>query len=77
MRFLYCACATSYILNDWTGLNRDLAVSYIKSSLVIYILMFCMQADFCLSHMTMDLVKGRTRNLMEAVPIVQLRLYIL
>ncbi|KAI8907466.1 terpenoid cyclases/protein prenyltransferase alpha-alpha toroid [Powellomyces hirtus] len=32
MRFLYCACATSYILNDWRGINRDLAVKYIVDS---------------------------------------------
>jgi geranylgeranyl transferase type-1 subunit beta len=31
MRFLYCACAISYMLNDWTGVDTDKAVSYIKS----------------------------------------------
>ena len=31
MRFLYCACAISYILNDWTGLNKIAAIEYIKS----------------------------------------------
>ena len=30
MRFLYCACAISYMLNDWRGVNKDLAVDYIK-----------------------------------------------
>jgi geranylgeranyl transferase type-1 subunit beta len=31
MRFLYCACAISYMLDDWTGVDTDKAVSYIKS----------------------------------------------
>ena len=31
MRFLYCACAISHILNDWSGINVDLAVQYIES----------------------------------------------
>ena len=31
MRFLYCACAISYMLQDWSGMNIDLAVQYIKS----------------------------------------------
>ena len=31
MRFLYCACAISYMLNDWSGVNKDKAVEYIKS----------------------------------------------
>lgn len=30
MRFLYCACAISYMLDDWTGVDTDKAVSYIK-----------------------------------------------
>ena len=34
MRFLYCACAISYILGDWSGVNIPLAVSYILSSVV-------------------------------------------
>ena len=29
MRFLFCACAISHFLNDWTGINVDLAVQYI------------------------------------------------
>jgi geranylgeranyl transferase type-1 subunit beta len=31
MRFLYCACAVSYMLNDWSGVDKDRAVAYIKS----------------------------------------------
>jgi geranylgeranyl transferase type-1 subunit beta len=31
MRFLYCACAISYMLKDWSGINTDLAVKYIQS----------------------------------------------
>lgn len=33
MRFLYCACAISYMLNDWSGLDKDLAVKYIMDSI--------------------------------------------
>ncbi|KAK3710399.1 hypothetical protein QZH41_012317 [Actinostola sp. cb2023] len=32
MRFLYCACCISYILNDWSGINMDKAVEYIVKS---------------------------------------------
>lgn len=32
MRFLYCACAVSYILNDWSGVDKDRAVQYITES---------------------------------------------
>jgi hypothetical protein len=31
MRFLYCACAVSYMLQDWSGVDIDRAVSYIES----------------------------------------------
>jgi geranylgeranyl transferase type-1 subunit beta len=31
MRFLYCACAISYMLQDWSGVDTDRAVSYIES----------------------------------------------
>lgn len=31
MRFLYCACSISYLLNDWSGINVDRAVEYIQS----------------------------------------------
>jgi len=31
MRFLYCACAVSYMLNDWSAVDRDLAAKYISS----------------------------------------------
>ena len=31
MRFLYCACAISTFLGDWSGVDKDLAVRYIKS----------------------------------------------
>jgi geranylgeranyl transferase type-1 subunit beta len=30
LRFLYCACAISHMLNDWSAVNQDLAVDYIK-----------------------------------------------
>jgi geranylgeranyl transferase type-1 subunit beta len=29
VRFLYCACIISYILNDWSGINLPLALDYI------------------------------------------------
>ena len=31
MRFLYCACAISYMIDDWSGVDKDRAVEYIKS----------------------------------------------
>lgn len=31
MRFLYCACAISAALQDWSGVNCDSAVCYIMS----------------------------------------------
>jgi geranylgeranyl transferase type-1 subunit beta len=31
MRFLYCACAISYMLHDWSGVDIDRALSYIES----------------------------------------------
>mmetsp|Transcript_11716 Transcript_11716/g.17751 ORF Transcript_11716/g.17751 Transcript_11716/m.17751 type:complete len:361 (-) Transcript_11716:82-1164(-) len=31
MRFLYCACAISAILGDWSGVNVDRAVNYVRS----------------------------------------------
>mmetsp|Transcript_10837 Transcript_10837/g.13713 ORF Transcript_10837/g.13713 Transcript_10837/m.13713 type:complete len:428 (+) Transcript_10837:17-1300(+) len=31
MRFLYCACAISFILNDWSGVDADKAVEYIRA----------------------------------------------
>mmetsp|Transcript_27814 Transcript_27814/g.42789 ORF Transcript_27814/g.42789 Transcript_27814/m.42789 type:complete len:222 (+) Transcript_27814:490-1155(+) len=30
MRFLYCACAISYMLKDWSGLNLPAAIEYIE-----------------------------------------------
>ena len=34
MRFLYCASVISYILNDWSGINIDKAIDFIKKSQV-------------------------------------------
>mmetsp|Transcript_30609 Transcript_30609/g.67258 ORF Transcript_30609/g.67258 Transcript_30609/m.67258 type:complete len:393 (-) Transcript_30609:58-1236(-) len=31
MRFLFCACAISHMLNDWSGVDVDRAVKFIKS----------------------------------------------
>ncbi|XP_014771199.1 geranylgeranyl transferase type-1 subunit beta [Octopus bimaculoides] len=33
MRFIYCAACICHILDDWSGMDRDLAISYIKTSL--------------------------------------------
>ena len=35
MRFIYCACCISYILNDWSGVDIPRVVQYIKKSRVI------------------------------------------
>lgn len=32
MRFIYCACCISYILNDWNGIDIPKVVQYIKES---------------------------------------------
>jgi geranylgeranyl transferase type-1 subunit beta len=32
MRFLFCACAISYILNDWSGIDIPKAVLFIIKS---------------------------------------------
>lgn len=34
MRFIYCACAISYILDDWSGIDGAAMVRYINSCLV-------------------------------------------
>ena len=33
MRFLYCACAISFMLNDWSGVDQDRAIAYIQQCL--------------------------------------------
>lgn len=33
MRFIYCACCISYILDDWTGIDQEKVTNYIKKSL--------------------------------------------
>jgi len=32
MRFIYCACVVSFILGDWSGINKDRVISYIRAS---------------------------------------------
>ena len=34
MRFVYCACCISAILDDWSGMNKARAIDYILKSLV-------------------------------------------
>ena len=36
MRFVYCACCVSYILDDWSGINVDAVFKFIKDSLVCF-----------------------------------------
>ena len=36
VRFIYCACCISFMLNDWSGINQDKAVDFIRKSQVIY-----------------------------------------
>ncbi|XP_050401015.1 geranylgeranyl transferase type-1 subunit beta [Patella vulgata] len=33
MRFVFCACCICYIINDWSGMDKDRVVDYIKNSL--------------------------------------------
>lgn len=35
MRFVYCACAVSYMLNDWSGVDTEAATRYIQRSQVL------------------------------------------
>lgn len=37
MRFLYCACAISHMLNDWTAVNREASTAFILASCVRYV----------------------------------------
>ncbi|KAJ3041288.1 Geranylgeranyl transferase type-1 subunit beta [Rhizophlyctis rosea] len=32
MRFLFCACAISYMLNDWSGVDRERALEFVRKS---------------------------------------------
>ena len=34
MRFVFCACAVCYILNDWSTINMASAADYIRKSMV-------------------------------------------
>lgn len=31
MRFLYCACSIAYMLNDWSGVDTERAVAYVRA----------------------------------------------
>ncbi|XP_072022825.1 geranylgeranyl transferase type-1 subunit beta-like, partial [Amphiura filiformis] len=33
MRFVYCACCISYILQDWSGIDQEKAIKFIQDSL--------------------------------------------
>lgn len=32
MRFIYCACCISFLLKDWSGINKSLALDFINKS---------------------------------------------
>lgn len=34
MRFVYCACVISYLINDWSAIDKELTVKFIHSSFV-------------------------------------------
>ena len=34
MRFVYCVTTISYILNDWSAIDRQKTIDFIKNSLV-------------------------------------------
>lgn len=36
MRFLYCACCISTILNDWSGIDKMRAIDYVLKSIVSF-----------------------------------------
>lgn len=38
MRFVYCACCISAILNDWSGVDKRKAIEYIRQSIVSKVL---------------------------------------
>lgn len=36
MRFVYCACCISYMLQDWSGIDIEKTFNYINNSQVSY-----------------------------------------
>jgi geranylgeranyl transferase type-1 subunit beta len=38
VRFVYCACAISYILNDWSGINIENTVNHIRQLQVNHVI---------------------------------------
>lgn len=47
MRFVYCAFCICYMLNDWTGIDLDMTVDYIKKSMVRYFQVLIMCLNYC------------------------------
>ena len=41
MRFVYCACCISYMLQDWSGVDRDKALKFIQNSVVSLGMFLC------------------------------------
>ena len=39
MRFVYCACCVSAILDDWSGVNKAKAIDYILKSIVSFFIL--------------------------------------
>ena len=33
MRFVYCACTVAFMIDDWSGVDKDSAVAFIMASL--------------------------------------------
>lgn len=76
MRFLYCACCVSEILNDWSGVDIPRATNYILQSIVRIVichrLMFFAQKRGSLypngcSHSTAASGKDQVSSLMEGL----------
>lgn len=40
MRFVYCACCVSAILDNWSGMNKAKTIDYIVKSIVSFFLLF-------------------------------------
>jgi geranylgeranyl transferase type-1 subunit beta len=83
MRFLYCACAISHMLGDWSGINIDLAVDYIRRcrsyegalSLIPGMVRNSNWKDDVFNSLTHHLPRTRSyRKAMEAPHSVELRL---
>lgn len=46
MRFLYCACCISMILNDWSGIDKAKAIDYILKSIVRFCFLYFAHTEY-------------------------------